>query len=240
MESSMERQAQALSAELRSLSSTPVDPSPIIKTALPFYGVSLADLRSMARRWHRGHPEASSADVAALADGLWSRAVREEMVLATLLHGHDRRSRERFGLRTVDRWVRSIDNWETADAVGMSLLAPWVADDPERGYRTLDLLSRRRNPWARRLSLVGCLGTGRTAEAARWWPRVEALVLRVSGDREGGIPKAVSWVLRVHTGRCPDRVAALLDRHAAALPAVAVRETRHKLATGTKSGKRSG
>lgn len=236
----MERQAQALSAELRSLSSTVVDPSPIIMTALPFYGVSLGDLRSLARRWHRRYPEANPGDVAALADALWSRGVREEMVLAALLHGHDRKAREGFGLRTVDRWVRSIDNWETADAVGASLLAPWVADDPERGYRTLDLLSRRRNPWARRLALVGCLGTGRTSEAARWWPRVESLVLRASGDREGGIPKAVSWVLRVHTARCPDRVAALLARHAPVLPAIAVRETRNKLETGTKSGKRSG
>ncbi|HQT53329.1 MAG: hypothetical protein Q8N10_08875 [Phenylobacterium sp.] len=40
--------------------------------------------------------------------------------------------------------------------------------------------------------------------------------------------------------RRPDAVAAYLDRETDSLPAVAVRETRIKLTTGTKSGKRRG
>ena len=103
----------------------------------------------MARNWHRQHPQSSSREVAAIAEALWESSVREEMVLAALLHGHDLKSRRHFGLRTVDRWVATIDNWETADAVGMSVLAPWVADEPERRLPTLHQLSRRRNPWAR-------------------------------------------------------------------------------------------
>ena len=233
-------EVERLVAALRALGDVPVDPSPVIVTARPFHGVPVGRLRALARDWHRAHPGAEPVAVARLADALWNRAVREEMVLAVLILGRDRRSRERFGLRTVDRWLPLIDNWETADALGMWVLAPWVADDPERRYGTLDVLSRRRNPWAGRLALVGCIGTARGAQGSRWWPRVESLVLRLAGEHRAGIPKAVSWVLREHTRCCPDRVRGFLELHAPALPSVVVRETRNKLDTGTKRGRTSG
>jgi len=230
-------EATRIAARLRSLSSTRVDPAPVIRTALPFYAVAVGDLRRVARGWHREHPDAGPADVAAVADALWARRVREEMVVAALVHGHDARSRRRFGLRTVDRWSRSLDNWETADALGAWLTAPAVADDPSRRFPMLETLAGRRNPWARRVGMVGCLGIARDPGGAEWWPRVAALVLHLAGDREAAIPKAVSWVLRSHTRHHPDLVAGFVEANATELPAVAVRETRNKLRTGTKSGR---
>ena len=226
----------AISRRLRELSSTPVDPSPIIRTARPFYGVAVGDLRRIAAAWHREHPGAAPDDVAALADVLWGTAIREEMVTAALLHGHDRRSRARMGVRRADRWARSIDNWETADALAAWLVARRVADDPGRGFGMLETLAGRRNPWARRVGLVGCIGTARTPGAADWWPRVAGIVLRLADDSEAGIPKAISWVLREHTRHCAGVVAGFLDDHESVLPAVAKRETRNKLRTGTKRG----
>jgi 3-methyladenine DNA glycosylase AlkD len=230
-------EADLLAAELRSISAEPVDPAPVIRTSLPFYGVKVGELRRLARGWHLRRPDAGPAEVAALADELWSRAIREEMVLAAFLHGHDVRTRERFGLRTVDRWSRLLDNWETADALGAWLTAPAVADDPRRRFPMLESLAGRRNPWARRIGLVGCLGPARRPGGDEWWPRVAALVLRLADDGEAAIPKAISWVLRSHTRHSPGLVADFVDEHAAALPAVAVRETRNKLKTGRKSGR---
>ena len=66
---------------------------------------------------------------------------------------------------------------------------------------------------------------------------VGALTLRLAGDREASIPKAISWVLREHTRNTAPEVAAFLDEHAADLPAIAVRETRNKLRTGFKAGR---
>jgi 3-methyladenine DNA glycosylase AlkD len=230
-------EADRITAELRSLSSRRVDPAPIIKTSRPFYGVKVSDLRRIARAWYRSHPTADPQEVAALADDLWHREVREEMVVAALVHGHDRQARSRYGLRTADRWARLIDNWETADALGAWLTARWVADDPERGYRALTTMAGRRNPWARRVGLVGCIGTARRPDAGRWWPQVRGIVLRCAADRESGIPKAISWVLREHVRNTASEVAAFLEGHADDLPAIAVRETRNKLRTGTKSGR---
>ena len=60
------------------------------------------------------------------------------------------------------------------------------------------------------------------------------LLEAMAADREAALPKAGSWVLRSWLGPCPAEVAAFVDGHAGRLPALAVRETRAKLATGGK------
>ena len=215
----------------------PVDPSPVIRTARPFYGASLGGMEGLARSWHREHPAASPDEVLALADALWSRAIREEMVLAAMLVERRPTVRDAVGLRRLDRWGALLDNWETTDNLGGRVLGPWAAADPGARLATLERLAGRRNPWLRRLALVGCVYLGRRPDAAAWWPRVTGIVLALAADREAAIPKAISWVLRAHTGRCPGEVAAFLGEHGADLPAIAVREARNKLATGYKAGK---
>jgi 3-methyladenine DNA glycosylase AlkD len=231
-------EADRLTGELRALSSTPVDPAPIIRTALPFFGVAVGDLRSLARLWHRRNPGALPEEVAALAENLWSRSVREEMVLAVMVLGKVGRQRGLFGLETVERWSPLIDNWETADTLGIGLLGPWVADDPAGRFPGLEALAGNPSPWCRRLALVGCVALMRQEGAEAWWPRVSEIVLRLSGDKEAAIPKAISWVLRESTRRCAPQVMALIEEQRPRLPAIAVREARNKIVTGYKGGRR--
>lgn len=230
-------EADRLSVALRAVAPELVDPSPVIRTALPFYGASLTAMGELARSWHREHPGAPVDEVLALADALWERAIREEMVLGAMLVERRPAVREGFGLRRIDRWGSLLDNWETTDNLGGRVVGPWVAADPEARLDTLEHLAGRRNPWLRRLALVGCVYLGRRPDAAAWWPRATGIVLTLSADKEAAIPKAISWVLRTFTGRCPGLVAAFVDEHERALPAVARREARNKLATGYKLGK---
>ncbi len=69
---------------------------------------------------------------------------------------------------------------------------------------------------------------------------MSGLILTLAGERRAAVPKAISWVLREHTRHCPEAVAVFLAEHGTALPALAVREARNKLATGYKSGTRPG
>ena len=230
-------EADLLSAALRCLAPVPVDPSPVIRTARPFYGAGLGGMEALSRSWHREHPAVPVAEVLALADNLWERAVREEMVLAAMLLERRPAARDGVGLRRLDRWGALLDNWETTDNLGGRVVGPWVAADPEARLGTLERLAGRHNPWLRRLALVGCVYLGRRPDAAAWWPRVTGIVLTLAGDREAAIPKAISWVLRAHAGRCPGEVAAFIREQGTALPAIAVREARNKLATGYKAGK---
>ena len=227
-------QADLVSGCLRELAPAPVDPSPIIRTGLPFYGVSVGDLRKAAIEWHRANRGADPVDVGALCDELWSRAIREEMVVAALIHGRDAASRSSFGRERLMRWVPLLDSWETTDQLGMTVLGPWIGDDTGARIGVLDCLAGDGRPWVRRLALVGAARLSRLEDAPQWWPSAAALVLRLSGDREAAIPKAISWVLREHLRRCADEVAAFIDEHEEVLPAVAMREARRKLATGRK------
>jgi 3-methyladenine DNA glycosylase AlkD len=232
-------EADRLGAALRRLAPERVDPAPIITTGLPFHGASLRDLRALAANWHREHAGWPSQNVVGLVDELWCRAVREEMVLAAMIAGRRKDVRDAaVGLRRLDRWGRLLDNWETTDNLGGRLVGPWATDDPDGRLGLLGSLAGRRNPWLRRLALVGCVYLGRLPEAPDRWDRVSAIVLRLATDTEGAIPKAISWVLRSHLRHATPEVTAFLAEHAAGLPAIAVREARTKIVTGTKTGKR--
>jgi 3-methyladenine DNA glycosylase AlkD len=89
----------------------------------------------------------------------------------------------------------------------------------------------------RRAALVLLCTPTRTSDDPRFRDLAFAVVEQLKAERPILITKAVSWLLRSMAGRHAAAVAAYLDANAASLPAVAVRETRVKLETGTKSGR---
>ena len=226
-------EAAAVTAALRALAPEPTV-VPVIRTERPFYGARVGDLRATAAGWRRGHPDAAPAEVAALADRLWQAGIREEQLTACFLLAGDRAALAATDPDRVRAWCALLDNWETTDQLGMNVLGPLVALDPGTRFRLLEAMAGDPHPWTRRVALVACTRLARAGDAARWWPRVAGLVLAVAGDRQAALPKASSWVLRSWLGPCPAEVAAFVDANAGRLPAVAVRETRTKLATGTK------
>ena len=231
-------EAKRISEQLRVLSNTRVDPGPIIKTELPFYGVKISDLKRVARDWHREHSALPTDVFLEVAEALWHCAIREEMVLATRIVSLRPQAVDVFGARRLERWGRLLDNWEATDHLGGLVVGPWVVGDIDRRFGVLERLAKRRNPWLRRIALVGCVMVVRSEHAARFWPGVAGIALALADDREASIPKAISWVLRESTRRCTSQVAELLESHAGELPAIAVRETRNKLRTGYKAGRR--
>jgi 3-methyladenine DNA glycosylase AlkD len=226
-------EAGAVTATLRALAPERTS-VPIIRTSRPFYGARVGDLRRTAAGWRRGHPGATPAEVAALADRLWNAGIREEQLVACFLLAGDRAALAATHPDRVRAWTALLDNWETTDQLGMNVLGPLVALDPDRHVPLLQAMAADPHPWTRRVALVACTRLARTDQAAALWPRVAALLLGLAGDREAALPKASSWVLRSWLVPCPGEVAAFVDRHQDRLPAVAVRETRAKLATGTK------
>lgn len=228
-------EAQELSKALRRLVPKRVDPSPIIKTQLPFYGVKVGELRRLARSWAREHPEVSPTQVIELCDGLWSITVREEMVLACLILERKPAALDGLTPTNFDSWRKSLDNWETTDQLGQVVLAQWVTSRPQQRLKELERLAAASDPWSRRLGLVGTIGLARGDRARRYWPRTGKLILKLSRDREAAMPKAISWVLRENLRHCAAEVSEFVDLHAEELPAVAVRETRKKLVSGKKA-----
>jgi 3-methyladenine DNA glycosylase AlkD len=225
-------EADAITGTLRALASEPTT-VPMIRTSRPFYGARVGDLGRTAAGWRRGHRQASPAQVAELADRLWHAGVREEQLVACFLLAGDRAALAATDPARVRAWTALLDNWETTDQLGMNVLGPLVALDPGHRFGLLETMAADPHPWTR-LALVACTRLARTDGAAALWPRVAGLLPALAADREAALPKAGSWVLRSWLGPCPAEVAAFVDGHAGRLPALAVRETRAKLATGGK------
>lgn len=226
-------EAGAITATLRALAPE-LTSVPIIRTSRPFYGARVGDLRRTAAGWRRRHRHATPAQVAELADRLWNAGIREEQLVACFLLAGDRAALAATDPDRVRAWTALLDNWETTDQLGMNVLGPLVALDPDRRFPLLASMAADPHPWTRRVALVACTRLARAGDAAELWPRVAELLLGLAGDREAALPKASSWVLRSWLVPCPEEVAAFVGRHQGRLPAVAVRETRAKLATGTK------
>jgi 3-methyladenine DNA glycosylase AlkD len=226
-------EAEEITAALRALAPE-LTVVPIIKTSRPFYGARVGDLRATAAGWLRRHRQADPAQVAALADRLWQAGIREEQLVACFLLAGHRAALAATDPVRVRAWTALLDNWETTDQLGMNVLGPLVALDPDRRFGLLEAMAGDPHPFTRRVALVACTRLTRSEGAAALWPRVAGLLLLVAGDRAAALPKATSWVLRSWLEPCPDQVAALVDGHAGRLGALAVRETRAKLASGTK------
>ncbi len=77
----------------------------------------------------------------------------------------------------------------------------------------------------------------RTSDDARFRDLAFDVIEQLKSERPILITKAVSWLLRSMTHRHGGAVAAYLEGQTASLPAIAVRETRAKLRSGTKSGR---
>ena len=230
-------EAEQITAGLRALAPE-LTSVPVIRTGRPFYGARVGDLRRTAAGWLRGHRQAGPGQVGELADRLWHAGVREEQLVACFLLAGDGAALAATDPARLRAWTALLDNWETTDQLGMNVLGPLVALDPGRRFGLLEAMAGDPDPWARRVALVACTRLARVEGAAGLWPRVAGLLLTLAPDREAALPKAASWVLRSWLAACPEQVAAFVDRHAGRLPAVAVRETRAKLATGTKRGRR--
>jgi 3-methyladenine DNA glycosylase AlkD len=226
-------EADAITAALRALAPERTS-VPVIRTSRPFYGARVGDLRATAAGWLRGHRRADPAQVAELADRLWHAGIREEQLVACFLLARHPAALAVTDPARVRAWTGLLDNWETTDQLGMNVLGPLVALDPGHRFGLLEAMAGDPHPWTRRVALVACTRLARVEGAAALWPRVAGLLLELAGDREAALPKAGSWVLRSWLAPCPREVAAFVDRHAGRLPALAVRETRAKLATGTK------
>ena len=95
-------------------------------------------------------------------------------------------------------------------------------------------LARDENTDKRRAALVLLTAPISQSPDARILELSLELIDRLKGEKDGRITKAVSWLLRKGIKQHRAAIAAYLEANAAALPAIAARETRRKLATGKK------
>jgi 3-methyladenine DNA glycosylase AlkD len=204
----------------------------------PFFNVSAPALRRIARAWLAGRRKADDADLLSVITGLFTGEAYEEKVLAAVLLGANARMRRLGTAALTDGWLDHLQGWAEIDSLCASVFGPdeLAADWP--AWRDLiRRLARDANINRRRAAAVLLCRPTRLSADLRYRELAFEVIERLKAERPILITKAVSWLLRSMAAHHGAAVAAYLDANAATLPAVAVRETRTKLRTGTKSGR---
>jgi 3-methyladenine DNA glycosylase AlkD len=174
-----------------------------------------------------------------VVDSLNSGESHEEKTFAALLLGYHAKARAQARPEDLDRWLGQLNGWAEIDCQCRNLFPPeqmlqaWPA-----WKRLIEQLSRDPNINKRRASLVLLNAPTHYSADERFADLALANVDRLKGEREILITKAISWLLRSMISRHRQAVEAYLAANAPTLPAIAVRETRTKLATGVKSARR--
>jgi 3-methyladenine DNA glycosylase AlkD len=206
----------------------------------PFFNVSAPAQRRIGRGWLAAHRGAADAELLAVAARLFAGEAYEEKTLAAILLGASRRARRLATPAMVDGWLDHLSGWAEIDSLCASVFdAGQLAGDWPAWRGLIERLAGDANINRRRAALVLLTTPTRTTDDARFRDLAFAVVERLKAERPILITKAVSWLLRSMAGRHGDAVGAYLEANAASLPAIAVRESRTKLRTGTKSGRSS-
>jgi 3-methyladenine DNA glycosylase AlkD len=181
-------------------------------------GISVVELRKMARRLGRDH---------ALAGALWRSGIHEARLLATMVDEPAMVTEAQ-----AERWVRTLDSWDICDQLCGNLLdrTPFaVAKALEWSGREPEFVKRAG------FALMASLAHSRGAPdgtLARFLPAIR----REATDERNLVKKAVNWALRqigkrseplrVKAIATAERIAAIDSRSARWIAADALRELR--------------
>jgi 3-methyladenine DNA glycosylase AlkD len=203
----------------------------------PFYRVDVPGRRRLAKAWLAA-TKRSDEEVVETATALLAGVSYEERSLGPMLLQYHAGARRSVPPEQVEWWLADLVGWAEVDGMCQSaftaddLLARWPAWKRVIVRMTAsDIVSQRRG------ALVLLTGPVGRSDDARLAALAFEVVDRLAADRDPLVTKAVSWLLRSLTKRHAGDVAGYLAANEQRLPAVAVRETRTKLRTGTKSGR---
>jgi 3-methyladenine DNA glycosylase AlkD len=199
-----------------------------------YYDVSVPIRRTLANAWLRENEGIAGAEFIAVLDSLYRGKSHEEKTLASILLSCHRAGRGTVGPKQLDAWLDQLAGWAEIDSLctifgADEMLASWR--DWERFIRAL---SRSRNINKRRAALVFLTVPFRHSNDERLAALGFEIVETLKPEREIIISKAVSWLLRSMVQHHKRAVAAYIKENRRSLPAIAVRETTRKIATGRK------
>ncbi len=212
------------------------DPAAYLKSGARFISVAVPEQRRIARTWLKAHKSWPLADVLGLIDDLIQGEHHEEKTLGLHIADGVVRGRRPFGPVEADRWLDHLIGWAEVDSLCQSMFGPedLLGDWPAwSGF--IRRLSRDPNINKRRAALVLLCRSSRTSPDPRLRDLAFETIEALKGEREIIVTKAVSWLLRSMGDQHPAEVARYLESQGPTLPAIAVRETRVKLATGRKT-----
>jgi 3-methyladenine DNA glycosylase AlkD len=200
-----------------------------------YYDVSVPARRHLAKGWLKENRSISNKEFVAVLDSLFRGKSHEEKTLASILLAEHRTGRDAIGPKQLNAWLDHLVGWAEIDSLCQGafkadeILSNWA------GWESfIRKLSHDKNINKRRASLVFLSGPVRTSDDRRLAALALDVIEALKSERNIMITKAISWLLRSLVQHHKRIVAAYVTTNRQSLPAIAVRETTRKIATGRK------
>ena len=155
-------------------------------TAGKAYGVSMANIQTLAKRLGRDH---------ALAGALWKSGWYEARMLAAFVD-----EPEKVTATQMERWCRDFDNWGICDTVCFQLF-----DRTPHAWDKVDRWCDRDEEFVKRagFALLACLALHDKRADDKAFVRALHALERGARDERNFVKKGVSWALRLIGRRNP-------------------------------------
>lgn len=198
-----------------------------MRSAIPFHGVRMGDVRRIVRAALRDDAIVDRPDLVATVTGLWDGVTHREQwyaALAVLQAPGCRTLRDVTLLPLYDHLVVTGRWWDVVDDIATHGIRELLLRDPDRVAPLMRSWSRDDDLWRRRASLVCQVGAGDATDRHL----LQDVVLANIGGTDFFLRKGVGWALRDFARTDPEWVRQLVARHGGQMSAMSVREaTKH-------------
>jgi 3-methyladenine DNA glycosylase AlkD len=199
-----------------------------MKSDLPYYGLTLPQVRAITKARLREFPVTSRAQLEATVRLLFDEATHREEWYSAL---------DVWRAKTVAQWrvpaslplikhvVLTAQWWDVVDEVAGHLLSPMLRQFPEPVTPKVLTWSRADNLWLRRVAVLSQLGAKDDLDV----DLLEEVLDPNLDRREFFLRKAVGWALRDASARHPDWVRHYAVTHADRLSPLSTKEATRRL-----------
>jgi 3-methyladenine DNA glycosylase AlkD len=199
-----------------------------MKSALPFHGVRVPEVRRIAKATATAHPLRHRDELESVVLDIWRRAThREQRYAATdiVYLPHHRKWLDGDALPMIEEMIVTGAWWDHVDELARHHMGTMLRQDPSRIRPVMwawatDDLDRDGAMWRRRTSIVCQLGFEENTDLELLFHTIEGSI----DSEEFFLRKAIGWALRHYARTDPDAVIGFVDRHADRLSDLSKRE----------------
>lgn len=200
------------------------------------YAIANPELRKIAKEWMTNQKGLAPAEFKAVLTSLFKAESFTEKIMGGFLLNYARGSHRAIKPALVDRWLSYLEGWAEIDTLCTGEFSKSEIPENWKEWKPfLIKLARSKSIGKRRASLVFFCSVFANKTHDDIQKTALANIELLKTEKDVLITKAISWVLRSMIRYNRKEVAAYLQENASTLPAIAVRETRIKLATGREN-----
>jgi 3-methyladenine DNA glycosylase AlkD len=194
-----------------------------MKSALPYHGVALPQVRAVARDAIAAHPLPDRATWQATALALWDGATHREEWYAAIAVLRDRRYasyRDADMLPTYRHLLTTGAWWDVVDEVASHLVGTLLLEHPDQVRPVVHAWRTDADRWLRRTSVICQINAKDRTDLDLMSDAIEANL----DDKDFFLRKAIGWALRQYARNDPDWVRTFVSAHDDRLSGLSRRE----------------